>query len=223
MTCSGAEGTFGPAEIGAAGPSLSMEVTHMPALVAPTPEAASPAPLAGSQTDSYPAALVADVATDFGPVRVRPIRREDADGLVAFHELLSHDSQYLRFFNAHPHLSAAEVQRFTRVDYHNRLALVAEVDGRLIAVAHYDRIDDTTEAEIAFVVADAYQCHGLGTMLLHRLAEAAAERGITCFAAETLADNHRVQAVFRKSGFEAHARFEDGVIKFAFPIAAGGA
>jgi len=198
-----------------------MEVTHMPALATPTPEAASPPPPAGSEPGSYPAELAADVATDVGAVRVRPIRREDAHGLVAFHAGLSHDSQYLRFFNAHPHLLPAEVQRFTWVDYRNRLALVAEVDGRLIAVARYDRIDETTEAEVAFVVADAYQCHGLGTMLLHRLAEAAAERGITCFAAETLPDNHRMQAVFRESGFEAHARFKDGVVKFALSITAG--
>lgn len=166
----------------------------------------------------YPEELVADVVMDFGVVHVRPIRAGDANALVAFHECLSRKSQYLRFFNAHPHLSPAEVQRFTRVDYHDRLALVAEIEGQLIAVARYDRRAGTSEAEVAFVVADAYQCHGLGGMLLRRLADAAAERGVDSFMAETLAENHRMQAVFRESGFEVHSSFDGNLVKVTFPL-----
>jgi GNAT superfamily N-acetyltransferase len=167
---------------------------------------------------AYPTELAADVATDIGTVHIRPIRPDDAERLVAFHESLSPDSQYLRFFNAHPHLSGKEVDRFTHVDYSDRLALVAELDRTLIAVGRYDRLGGTTEAEVAFVVADAYQCHGLGTLLLHRLASAAAARGITRFSADTLAGNRRMQAVFRESGYPVHAGFEDGVVKIAFAI-----
>jgi RimJ/RimL family protein N-acetyltransferase len=112
------------------------------------------------------------------------------------------------------------VQRFTRVDYRDRLALVAEFDGQLIAVARYDRLAGTDKAEVAFVVADAYQCHGLGGILLHRLADAAIERGIESFVAETLAGNERMQAVFRESGFEVHSSFDGSVVNVAFPIAA---
>jgi RimJ/RimL family protein N-acetyltransferase len=157
---------------------------------------------------------------DFGLARVRPIRRDDADALVAFHDRLSRQSQYLRFFTVHPHLSPAEVQRFTRVDYHDRLALVVEANGELIAVGRYDRIDGTSEAEVAFVVADSYQRHGLGTLLLRRLAEAAAARGITRFVAETLPENQLMHAVFRESGFDVRSVFGDGVVRVTFPIEA---
>lgn len=155
---------------------------------------------------------------DFGLVHLRPIRRDDSAGLIEFHEGLSRDTQYFRFFTAHPHLSAAEVQRFTRVDYKGRLALVAELDGKLIAVARYDRLADSARAEVAFVVADAFQCHGLGGALLRRLAEAAAQRGIEYFVAETLAENRRMQSVFRESGFDVHAGLDGNVVGIDFPI-----
>ena len=173
---------------------------------------------ASAGPDAYPHDLVADAETAFGTVHLRPIRPDDAEALSAFHERLSRQSQYLRFFNAHPHLSPIEVQRFTTVDYRDRLALVAEVGGDLVAVARYDRVIDTTDAEVAFVVADAYQNHGLGALLLHRLAAAAADRGITRFTAETLAENHKMQGVFRDSGFDVRSQYDGGVIRVTFPI-----
>jgi RimJ/RimL family protein N-acetyltransferase len=167
----------------------------------------------------YPAELEADVPTACGVMHVRPMRPDDAEALVEFHERLSAESKYLRFFNAHPHLSAAEVQRFTHVDYVSRLALIIESGGTIIGVGRYERLPDESDAEVAFVIADAYQTHGLGGLLLHRLASAAAERGIVRFVAETLPDNRPMQAVFRDSGFIVEARFKDGVVHFVFPIA----
>ena len=167
----------------------------------------------------YPSELEADVDTSLGMVHVRPIRADDGPALVAFHDALSPQSQYLRFFHAHPHLSVAEVERFTHVDYVRRLALVMERDGDLIAVGRYDRLDDEEEAEVAFVVADDYQSHGLGALLLQRLADAARARGLTRFVAETLAGNQRMLGVFRESGFGARTSFDGDVVRVAFPIA----
>src|SRR5579864_7994271 len=63
------------------------------------------------------------VLTDGAIAHIRPIRPDDADGLVAFHARLSPESQRLRFFTPHPRLSAAEVRRFTQVDHSDREAL----------------------------------------------------------------------------------------------------
>ena len=60
--------------------------------------------------EGYPADLEGEVATSLGTVRIRPIRPTDEAKLTAFHEALSPESQYLRFFNAHPHLSMREVE-----------------------------------------------------------------------------------------------------------------
>ncbi len=111
--------------------------------------------------------LLADGTT----ARVRAIRPDDAAALVAFHAGLSPETVVLRFFGPHPRLSDAEVVRFTTVDGVDRVALVAERAGDVVGVARYDRPPTSDEAEVAFVVADAFQGRGVGTILLEHLAE----------------------------------------------------
>jgi GNAT superfamily N-acetyltransferase len=123
---------------------------------------------------NYPSDLGALVILSDGTCcSLRPIRPDDAERLVEFHQHLSLRSTYLRFFTVHPTLSAKEVERFTTVDYVDRLAFVVERSGQVIAVGRFDRIAGTSDAEVAFVVADDYQHHGLGSLLLDELARAA--------------------------------------------------
>jgi GNAT superfamily N-acetyltransferase len=176
---------------------------------------------ARAHPDGYPRELERDVVTDDGlRYHVRPIRPDDGARLVAFHEHLSTRSVYLRFFTVHPTLSEGEVRRFTTVDYVDRLALVATVGDRLVAVARYDRAPGATDAEVAFVVADEYQHHGIGSLLLDDLAAAARDRGVTTFHADTLAENHAMLDVFRHAGFPVTSRMEHGTVSLRFPIAA---
>ena len=149
---------------------------------------------------------------------MRPIRPEDSTRLMKFHEGLSSQSVYRRFFYMHPHLTSAEIERFTHVDYVDRLALVV-VDGeRLVAVGRYERIPETSEAEVAFVVADEFQHHGIGTLLLEHLADAAVTRGIATFVAQTLTENHDMLDVFMKSGFTVITSSDYGTVNLRFSI-----
>ena len=149
---------------------------------------------------------------------LRAIRGDDEDRLVAFHATLSDESLYLRYFAPHPRLSPAEVYRFTHVDGAARAALVLLDGDRIVAVARYDRLAEAPEAEVAFVVADAYQGRGLGTILLRRLAHVARAHGIEKFVADTLLSNIRMRRVFSHSGYEVHSRIEDGVVRVEFAI-----
>ncbi len=170
--------------------------------------------------DRYPSELACEVRTTSGTVlRLRPIRPDDEYRLRQFHEHLSERSVYLRYFFLHPRLSTKEVDRFTHVDYVDRLALIAEDRGRIIAVGRYERIPDTTEAEVAFVVADEAQHQGIGTQLLAHLAEAAVANGITVFEAQTLAENRAMLDVFLNSGFPVESHCEYGTVHIRFPIA----
>jgi GNAT superfamily N-acetyltransferase len=170
--------------------------------------------------DGYPSDLERDVAGHDGlRYHVRPIRPDDAPRLVAFHEQLSPHSVYMRFFTFHPTLSRGEVERFTTVDYVDRLALVATVGDRLVAVARFDRVPGETEAEVAFVVADEYQHHGIGSLLLDELVRAARQRGIEVFKADTLAENSAMLDVFRHAGFPVTSGVEYGTVTLRFPIA----
>lgn len=160
------------------------------------------------------------VLADGGVVRIRPITPEDADALVDFHENLSFESRYFRFFSPHPKLRPDEVERFTNVDGSNRVALVATESGRLVAVGRYDRLKDEAEAEVAFVVADAHQGRGLASLLLEHLAAVAAQHGIVRFVAETLPSNQRMLRVFRDTGFPVKTSIDEGVVHVEFPIEA---
>ncbi len=144
---------------------------------------------------------------DHTPVQVREIRSDDDDALRAFHGRLSPESIVLRYFGPHPRLSDAEVERFTCVDGVDRFALVDEQAPRaggaseIVAVARYDRAPGSDRAEVAFVVDDAHQGRGLGTILLRHLADAARCRGVRTLVADTLSENFRMLKVFRHGGF----------------------
>ena len=172
-------------------------------------------------THGYPAEWESDVVlTDGGTAHVRPIRPTDADALVALHARLSQETIYLRFFTPHPVLSTLEIERFTQVDYDDRMALIAELDDEMVAVARYDRNPggDGTEAEVAFTVDDVHQGRGLGTILLEHLAVIARAHGITRFVAETLPQNRRMRDLFHAAGFQDAASFTEGVVRVVFPI-----
>jgi acetyl coenzyme A synthetase (ADP forming)-like protein len=159
------------------------------------------------------------VVADGGVVHIRPITPTDAGVLRDFHERLSDRSRYFRFFSPHPTLSDAEVERFTTVDFVDRVALVAEHEGRLVGVGRYDRTPGGDDAEAAFVVADAHQGRGVGTLLLEHLTAIARRQGVRRFTAEVLADNRPMLDVFQRAGFAVSRRFEDGVMHVEFAIA----
>src|SRR5579872_1592609 len=157
-----------------------------------------------SRPDGYPAELESEVLLADGRVaEIRPIVPGDAVALrddLGAH--LSEESLYFRFFTPRRSIPQSELDHFATVDYSSRLALVAFVDDTLVAVARFERLADSGEAEVAFTVRDDQQGRGLGMVLLEHLASAARARGVRMFSADTLAQNHRMLQVFRHAGFD---------------------
>jgi RimJ/RimL family protein N-acetyltransferase len=142
-----------------------------------------------------------------------------AAALERFHEGLS-ATTHNRFFGVHPHLSPAELARFTTVDHRDREAFVVLDGADIVAVARFDRLAPGADAaEVAFVVADAWQQHGLATDLLHRLVASARALGITRLVADTLASNRPMQAVFRHAGLPCTTALEQGVVHITIEVA----
>lgn len=152
------------------------------------------------------------ITSEGAEVTFRPIEPGDAADLVDFHEHLSPESVYLRFFSAHPHLSPAEVARFTHVDGRDRFAVVAHHLGHLVGIARYDRVQGSNRAEVAFVVSDSWQHHGIGAHFLRILADEAAQHGIRELVAEVLLGNRTMIQVFAESGMQMTLTHSDGTI-----------
>jgi GNAT superfamily N-acetyltransferase len=155
---------------------------------------------------------------DGTPARLRSIRPDDAAALRRFHGGLHPETVRRRFLGYHPQLSTGEVERFTDVDGADRLALVVCTNSDLLAVARYERDARSATAEVAFVVADACQHHGIGPLLLERLAERARAAGIRTFTAQTLVENAAMLAVFRASGYFMRMSVEAGVVDVSLDI-----
>ena len=156
---------------------------------------------------------------DGGWVDVRPIDTSDADGIIELHARLSERARYFRFFAAYPRIPPGDLKRFVTVDHHDREALVAVVNGGLIAVARYERLPEAPhDAEVAFVIVDEHQRRGIAPMLLKRLVVAARDAGIDRFVAEVLPANAPMMKVFARAGFVIEHQYADGVIHVAFYI-----
>ena len=168
----------------------------------------------------YPSQYELDVVLrDGGGARVRPIRQDDAEHIRSFFERMGPESRYYRFFRVKNTLEPKEIEHFTNVDYHDRMALVALQDDEMIAVGRYDRLGSHPElAEVAFAVVDAHQGRGLGTMLLDLLTGYARARGVTGFRAYVLGENRQMMRVFRNSGYELTRTIDSGVFTVDFPV-----
>jgi GNAT superfamily N-acetyltransferase len=78
-------------------------------------------------------------------------------------------------------------------------------------MARYDVNPATNLADIAFVVRDAWQGRGVGSLLMARMREIAASRGLEGFTADVLNTNRAMIAVFQKSGLHLQMEMADGV------------
>jgi len=143
--------------------------------------------------------------TDGTRATIRAVRPDDAPRLQAFVSRLSPESIYYRFLSTITGLSNAEAARLSKVDYADRMALVATVLGDegelIIAVARYARQTTPPDrAECAIVVEDRYQGQGLARFLLNRLARYADQHGVRTFTGTIDGGNQRMKRFLQNSG-----------------------
>jgi GNAT superfamily N-acetyltransferase len=185
-----------------------------------TPEGAAP-PGAGAPAPVYPHELIEDVLLRDGVrAHLRPIRPDDESRLVDYYSRLSQHTAYHRFFTLMKRLPLDWAHYLANVDYHRRLALVAErlapeAEPELLAVGRYEATADAVP-EVAFVVKDGWQGRGLGTILLDRILRAGVSRGFTTFRAYVLADNVRMLRLLNRQTKVRERRVEDGVVVLLF-------
>ncbi len=121
---------------------------------------------------------------------IRLARPEDAEGVAAMHERSSEATRYQRYFTP---VTGWREDQLRRVAGGHRGATLVAVNwrGDIVGLGNVfpDRPGDTTTAEIAVIVEDAWQGRGLGGRLLHHLVDLARRQGFHDLTALVLASN----------------------------------
>ncbi|HVA09543.1 MAG TPA: GNAT family N-acetyltransferase, partial [Acidimicrobiales bacterium] len=150
---------------------------------------------------------------------VRSSTPSDMEAMKSFYARLSPESIVLRYFGPHPQMSPKEAEVLTTPDGVDVVVLVVECRDLIIAIGEYFRLSGRDEAEVAFLVDDSYQGHGIGTILLEHLATEARRHGIRRFVANTLAENHKMLRVFADAGFVRQYHRDSEVVRVVLDIA----
>ena len=173
---------------------------------------------------SYPRDVEKTIETKTGrEVFLRPVKATDQPALTQFFYGVSDHTIYKRFMRTMKRVSHEEMQYFVDVDYKTNLALVLETqeehkDPEVVGVAQYFLDRASNFAEVAFIVRDEWQGHGLGTIMFAELRRLALENGVRGFTADVLFENRVMMHLFQKSGLEISTTLEDGVYRLKMPF-----
>jgi ribosomal protein S18 acetylase RimI-like enzyme len=154
-----------------------------------------------SETINY---ATRETLSDGRPIEIRALRREDEADMLAAVGKTSAQSLQRRFFVMKRHFSDKERAFFMDVDFKNHVAIVAtaDEDGReLIVGGGRYIVFEPGRAEMAFVVIDAWQGRGIGSILMRHLVKIASVSGLNELTAEVLPENTAMIKVFGKFGF----------------------
>lgn len=161
---------------------------------------------------------------------IRPIRPDDEARLAAFHRALSDATVHARYFSAlklSTRIAHDRLSRICRSDPQQDFVLVAEAPGtvdaepEIVAVGRLSRERGRNEAEIAILVADAWQRHGIGTELVRRLVAIGRTAGLDRIHADMLGSNPGMRRLAQAAGFRVAAVPGDpGVLRAELPLGA---
>jgi acetyltransferase len=148
---------------------------------------------------------------DGTPVTLRPIRPEDEPLMVNFHESLSEQSIYYRYFTALKLTQRVAHERLTRIcfnDYDREIALVVDhvkqngLGHEILGVGRLSKLHGANGAEFALLVGDRWHKRGIGTELLKLLVEIGRKEKLDRIIGSVLLENRGMQRVCKKAGFK---------------------
>jgi len=146
-------------------------------------------------------------------LHLRPVLPGDNERTTNGPVEFSSETLYRRFQT--PRNPTESLMRYLfEVDYVHHFVWVMTdgTDGPVVADVRFVRDEsDPAVAEVAFIVADAYQGKGIGTFLMGALAIAAAYHGVQRFSARVLTDNYPMRAILDRFGAVWH-RDDLGVV-----------
>ena len=160
----------------------------------------------------YPSQYVREFQRPGKPaVRIRPIRPEDEPLMVAFHGTLSERSVYMRYFSWMKLGQRTTHERLARmcfIDYDRQIALIAEINDeatgerKMIGVGRLVKSTGGKEAEVAFLISDAYQGLGIAKEMMELLMNFAKDEQISVLTATFIRENTAMRRLLERNDFE---------------------
>jgi ribosomal protein S18 acetylase RimI-like enzyme len=148
-------------------------------------------------------------------VSFRPAKPTDERTLKEFFYSLPREGSYIRFLSTMKVFPHYDVQRMVNIDYHREMTIFGLAGDRdaelIIAVAGYVMDEEAMTAEVDFAVRPDFGRMGIGTFLIHHLAEILKSKGVRMITAYISPGNERVFGVFQKLGYVMESSFAEGV------------
>ena len=141
--------------------------------------------------------------------------------MVRFHQALSEESIYQRYFQHICLESRTRHERLVRIctNDDDSFALVAatpetpQAPAAIWAVGRLSRTEDPDKADFALLVHDKAQGRGIGSALMRRLMTLARACGFQQLTGEVLVANHEMLYVCRHFGFTLKTHADDGLVE----------
>lgn len=143
-------------------------------------------------------------------VLIRPIRPEDAAQLAAFFDRIKPEDLQLRYFQQQNTQPVFDVGRYTQIDYHRQMALVAiakreDGEAEILGEVRAGIDPDNLRAELAIVVRSDWKGEGLGKLLGDTMIRYWRGRGTRQMFGLVHSDNEAMLRLARALGFEVDA------------------
>jgi RimJ/RimL family protein N-acetyltransferase len=158
---------------------------------------------------------------DGRPVEIRALRPDDEADMLAAIDRTGADSLHRRFFVTKRGFSEKERAFFMNIDFVDHVALVAVIDeGGRPAIVGGSRyvVTKPGEAEVAFVVVDAFQGQGIGALLTRHLTGLARAAGLKELVADVLPENIAMRKVLGKFAFRTARGLDPQVLHLTLPL-----
>jgi acetyltransferase len=150
-------------------------------------------------------------------LRARPIRHDDGALEEAFVRGLSRESGYQRMLSGGFKVTPEWIESMTHIDYHRHMAfaVISVIDDveQFVGVGRYVVDATTLSADVALVIADAWQRLGLGRRLLATLIEHAQSAEVQQIVGVVLATNVAMLRLARSMGFSVNAEPGDATVR----------
>lgn len=153
-----------------------------------------------------------------GTVWMRFARPEDVGAVTTMHERCSERTIHQRYFRNITEWRELTMRRLAGGHRGASIVVMAE-DGRIVGLGNVFPIEeDARSAELALIIDDDHQAHGLGARLLDHMIAIARQLGFDTVVASVLAENRGMISLLDRTGLSWTRHVESGVTEFSAPL-----